>query len=287
MTDAQKRWLRLCLLLGLPLSTLAAPLPDSASVVQRRAITDRAGIILAHDFAAYGVCVNPARILAAPDRLLGLLRALERTSSSLGEHDFDEVKSRLARDPSRERYCLVRHMAPETAAQLADLQGPEIFLQPESVRFYPAGEVTGAVLGFTNIDNTGQEGLELAFEDQLRRREMLEGTTAVGESTPFPESKSLTTTIDLPLQALLYEQVRDAAERAGAHEAAGIVLDIRTRQVRAVASFPTFNPNDRSTYTPARFRNRAIVDLFQVSPAGHRKSWFTVGLPSGRCTTRN
>jgi cell division protein FtsI (penicillin-binding protein 3) len=162
--------------------------------------------------------------------------------------------------------------------------------QREYRRYYPAGEVTGHLLGFTNVDDVGQEGLELAFDQWLggvpgmKRviRDSLGRTIEDIERVRAPRpGQDLVTSIDLRLQYLAYRELKAAVQANQAQSGSVVVLDIATGEVLAMVNQPSFNPNDREQYAASRYRNRATNDVFE--PGSSIKP-FTVaaGMESGR-----
>ncbi|MEA3242589.1 MAG: penicillin-binding protein 2, partial [Pseudomonadota bacterium] len=125
----------------------------------RGMITDRNGEPLAISTPVQSVWVNPKELVASRNELSRLARLLGL--------DGDYVRRLLGQRQGREFVYLRRHISPDRAQQVTDLKVPGVYLQREYRRYYPAGEVAGHLLGFTNIDDEGQEGLELAFDDWL------------------------------------------------------------------------------------------------------------------------
>ena len=162
--------------------------------------------------------------------------------------------------------------ADQLAARVQALQIPGVYLQREYRRYYPGGEVTAHIVGFTNIDDEGQEGLELAFNHWLagesgskrvlkdRLGRSIENVESI---RPPHHGKDLRTSIDLRLQYLSYRTLKSAIKAHNARSGSIVVLDVRTGEVLAMVNQPTYNPNDRSQFTAERYRNRAITDIFE------------------------
>ncbi|WP_255988391.1 peptidoglycan D,D-transpeptidase FtsI family protein [Chitinolyticbacter albus] len=167
---------------------------------------------------------------------------------------------------------LRRHMAPQDAKKVLDLNLPGIYAQTEFRRFYPAGDVTAHVIGFTNIDGRGQEGFELTRQEQLsgkpgsrtvirdRRGFIVEDISTV---IPPKDGETLTLSIDRRIQYLAYRELKHAVETNNALGGGIVVLDARTGEVLALANVPSYNPNSRARIDPARRRNRAVTDLYE------------------------
>lgn len=169
-------------------------------------------------------------------------------------------------------FYIQRQLPPETAQAVLDLGIPGVYGRQEYKRFYPAGEVTAHILGFTNIDDHGQEGLELAYNDLLTGRpgrdlvlQNLNGQVVRHVETVRPPEpgRDLQLTIDLDLQYKVYRALKATHQRHAADWASVVVLDPKTGDVLAMANQPSYNPNDRSSIRPEALRNRAITDAFE------------------------
>lgn len=173
---------------------------------------------------------------------------------------------------ARQFMYLKRHLAPKLADQIAALDIPGINSVREYKRYYPAGPVLGHVLGFTNIDNEGQEGLELAYNDQLKgspgRTQVLRDR--IGNVVEYVEQLSrvkhgegMQLTLDARIQYLAYRHLQSAVKKHRASSASLVALDAKTGEVLAMVSMPDFNPNDRSELRSSHFRNRSITDSYE------------------------
>jgi cell division protein FtsI (penicillin-binding protein 3) len=168
-----------------------------------------------------------------------------------------------------------------------------VHLQREYRRFYPAGEVTGHVLGFTNIDDAGQEGLELAYDHWLAgehgskriRRDRLGNTIEDVESIRDPRpGRDLRVSIDLRIQYLAYRELKRAIQAHRAQSGSMVILDVRTGEVLAMVNQPSFNPNDRGQLAAERYRNRATNDIFEPG-SSIKPMIIAAALSSGRFNT--
>jgi len=182
-----------------------------------------------------------------------------------------ELKKKLAEQ--RDFVYLKRQLSPEVAEHVLKLDIPGVFLQREYRRYYPYGDQTAHLLGFTDLDDKGQEGVELAFNDELsgtngsrrvlkdRLGNIIEGV----ESIRAPqEGQDITLSIDRNIQYLAYRELLNAVTQNRAKAGAAIVLDARTGEVLALVNQPTYNPNKRSkTVQPAFMRNRVVTDIFE------------------------
>jgi cell division protein FtsI (penicillin-binding protein 3) len=172
----------------------------------------------------------------------------------------------------KEFLYLKRHLSPQKATQILALKLPGINVQREYRRYYPASEVAGHLIGFTNIDDVGQEGLELAANNWLsgesgakrvlkdRRGRSIENVESI---RPPHHGKDLYASIDLRLQYLAYRTLKAAVRSHNARSGSVVILDIATGEVLAMVNQPTYNPNDRSQFAADRYRNRAITDIFE------------------------
>ena len=230
----------------------------------RGVITDRNGEPLAVSTPVDSIWVNPRQIVRAPDRIGQLAAALGA--------DPEELARRLTSNSNREFMYLKRHMRPGDAQAIAELKIPGVDVEREYQRYYPAGEVIGHLVGFTNIDDVGQEGLELAFDHWLagrpgKKRVLKDRLGRIVEDVERLESPSpgreLATSIDLRIQYLAYRELKTAIKRSGSASGSVVVLDAGTGEVLAMVNQPSYNPNDRSQFVAAKYRNRAITDIFE------------------------
>jgi len=253
----------------------------------RGVIKDRNGEPLAVSTPVDSIWVNPVQVLEQPDRIPELARALKL--------DAGQLTARLTRNVRKEFYYLKRHLPPAEAAGIDGLRLTGVHLQREYRRYYPAGEVTGHLLGFTNIDDKGQEGLELAFDNWLRgvpgKKKVLRDRLGriiedVESIVPPQPGGDLVASIDLRIQYLAYRELKAAVERYRATSGSVVVLDVTTGEVLATVNQPTFNPNDREQFNPALFRNRAITDILEPGST-FKPLIIAAALDSGRFNARS
>lgn len=236
-----------------------------ASIATHRGmITDRNGEPLAVSTPVDSLWANPDELLSETERMPELAKALGWSR--------DRLLELVTRNSDREFVYLVRHMPPHRAAQVLALDIPGVYSRREYRRYYPAGEVTGHVVGFTNVDDQGLEGLELAYDPWLAGkpgakrvlRDRLGRTIEDVESIQAPSpGRDLRTSLDLRLQYMAYRALKKAVTRHAAKGGAVVVLDVGTGEVLAMANQPGFNPNDRRRYDVSRFRNQAATDIFE------------------------
>jgi len=230
----------------------------------RGTITDRNGEPLAISTPVDSIWVNPKQFAPAVDSVPELAGALGIDSQML--------MRRITRSMDKEFVYLKRHLNPERAAEVLALKLPGINVQREYRRYYPASEVAGHLVGFTNIDDAGQEGLELAFNHWLAgesgakrvlKDRLGRSIENVASIRPPHHGKDLRTSIDLRLQYLAYRTLKAAIKTHNARSGSIVVLDVKTGEVLAMVNQPTYNPNDRAQFAAERYRNRAITDIFE------------------------
>lgn len=248
----------------------------------RGTITDRYGEPLAVSTPVDSVWVNPKELALASDQIPVLAKALKMNAN--------ELTRRVTSNLSREFLYVSRHRQPADAQKIRALNIPGVYFAREYRRYYPAGEVAGHILGFTNVDDAGQEGLELAFDHWLAGED---GAKRViqdryGRSVQDVESiravrpgRDLVLSIDLRIQYLAYRGLKAAVRENRARGGSVVVMDVTTGEVLAMVNQPAYNPNDRSQLTPAMYRNRAVTDIFE--PGSSIKPFVVAaGLASGK-----
>ncbi|MCO4858633.1 penicillin-binding protein 2 [Herbaspirillum sp. WGmk3] len=241
----------------------------------RGKITDRNGQVLASSVPVKAIWAIPEDVQAAPkDKLVQLAKLLEMSDA--------ELRKKL--DSDRSFVYLKRQVEQDTADKIVKLGIPGIETRKEYKRFYPEGEVMAHVVGFTNIEDAGQDGMELAAQKTLagmtgsRRviKDRLGRVVEDIESIREPhDGRDLTLSIDSKIQYIAFTQLKEAVEKFKAKAGGIIVVDAKTGEVLALANLPTYNPNDRSVLTGAQLRNRVVTDTFEP---GSTLKPFTVAL---------
>jgi cell division protein FtsI (penicillin-binding protein 3) len=249
----------------------------------RGVITDRRGEPLAVSTPVISIWANPS-LLTGSGRLGELAEALGLELSSLNE--------RLARYSKKQFMYLQRHMVPADAREILALKIRGVRGEREYRRFYPAGEVASQLVGFTNVDDQGIAGLELAYEEWLQgvpgKKKYIkdlhgEVVRDIGVLEPAQPGKNLTLSIDLRLQYLQHRELRKAVTAIGAVSGSIVTLDAHTGEVLAMVNYPAYNPNSKGA-DPASRRNRAVTDVYE--PGSTMKTLTLVAaLESGRFTT--
>ena len=249
-------------------------LRDVPIATSRGMIMDRNGEPLAVSTPVESVWANPKELLQHADRLPEL-------ASALGIPQ-DVLTQSIAQRADKEFVFLRRRINPDDAEAVVKRGIPGVYKQREFRRFYPHGEVMAHVLGFTNIDDHGQEGIELAFDDWLtgkagaqrvirdRRGHIVENVDLIRAAEP---GKDITLSIDRRIQYLAYRELKAALIANGAASGSAVVVDVPTGEILAMVNQPAYNPNAREAAEPGTHRNRAVTDV--VEPGSVMKP-FTV-----------
>jgi cell division protein FtsI (penicillin-binding protein 3) len=256
----------------------------SEIAAHRGTVTDRFGEPLAVSTPVDTVWANPGELALAAEQLPRLAKALKR--------DPNELARRVTSNLSRQFLYLARHMQPGEAAKVKALGIPGVYTSREYRRYYPAGEVAGQVLGFTDVDDAGQEGLELAFDHWLAgedgaKRVIQDNLGRVVQDVesirPARPGRDLVLSIDLRIQYLAYRELKAAIRAQRARSGSVVVLDVTTGEVLAMVNQPAYNPNDRDQRKPGAYRNRAATDILE--PGSSIKPFIVAAaLASGRYT---
>ncbi|WP_367345089.1 peptidoglycan D,D-transpeptidase FtsI family protein [Stenotrophomonas bentonitica] len=229
----------------------------------RGMITDRNGEPVAVSTPVASIWVNPQELMRAPDRIPELATALGMP--------LDELSTKLSQKADKEFMYLRRRINPDDAEKVVALKIPGVASQREFRRFYPQGEAMAHVLGFTNIDDRGQEGLELAFDEWLRGKagakrviRNRKGDTVESDLLRAAEpGKDLTLSIDRRIQFLAFKELRNALIENKAAGGSMVIMDVATGEVLAMVNLPTYNPNSVGGAAPDTRRNRAVTDLVE------------------------
>lgn len=254
-------------------------------VAHRGMITDRNGEPLAISTPVKSIWVNPRQISDQPDEIIRLADALSLNAESL----ISSVQS----NAGREFMYVERRMPPADADAILDLDIDGVYARQEYQRFNPQGEVTAHALGFSNIDDIGQEGLELAYDEWLkgvpgrkqvikdRRGKIVRELDTVESAQP---GNALALSLDFQLQNLAYRELKEAYIYRQARSASAVILKAGTGEVLAMVNQPSFNPHNRSNISDfGALRNRAITDLFE--PGSTLKTFTAIAaIESGRYT---
>ncbi|WP_457667055.1 peptidoglycan D,D-transpeptidase FtsI family protein [Thiolapillus sp.] len=234
----------------------------------RGAITDRNGVVLAMSTPVDSVAANPRLLRPDADTLQTLAKALD-----VG---LDDLRRRLARYSHKHFVYLKRRLPPEEAQAVMEVAKKHHILGLQTTReyrrYYPDGEIFAHVIGFTDLDDMGQEGLEFAFNEQLAgkpglKRVLRDGRRQVVadvESLRMPQpGKNLALSLDQRLQYIAYRELKAAIKKRNAISGSVVMLDVKTGEVLAMVNQPGFNPNGSRSTRGGRLRNRAVTDVFE------------------------
>ncbi len=230
----------------------------------RGMITDRNGEPLALSTPVSSVWVEPKEFLTVQAQWPKLAKILQMKVSSL---------TRLVMQRKKRNFVYIkRGITPEIAGKIMALGLVGVSMQREYRRYYPAGEVASHVIGFTNIDDTGQEGLELAYDKWLkgtpglkkvlidRLGRVVKHVDLIKQAKP---GKDLVLSIDRRLQYLTYRELKKAVYKHKAKSGSAVILNIKTGEVLAMVNQPSYNPNNRKNLKSKNFRNRAVTDIYE------------------------
>lgn len=234
-------------------------------VANRGLITDRNGEPLAVSSPVKSIWVNPQEIGAQHTEIARLATELGLVADSL--------LASIQKNSSREFLYVKRRLAPAEAERILALGIDGVYGQQEYQRFYPQGEVAAHLVGFSNVDDIGQEGLELSYDEWLkgvpgrrqvikdRRGHIIEELNTIQTAQP---GKNLELSIDFRLQSLAYKELKEEFVTRRAKSASIVVLDVDTGEVLAMANQPSYNPHNRKNLSDfSVLRNRAITDVFE------------------------
>lgn len=230
----------------------------------RGTIFDRNGHVLSISTPMYSVWTDPSVDEIADQYTPQLATALAMEHTKLEELLRTHEKSRFV--------YLARRVNPAVAARVARLNIPEVRFETESRRYYPTAEVSAHVVGITDINDAGQEGLELSLDDTLRgesgSRRVLRNATGqllkdIAIEKHVEYGKDVVLTIDLPLQYLAYESLKAAVEEHDAESASIVLVEVASGEIVAMTNYPSYNPNDPSDRSFSSMRNRAVTDLYE------------------------
>lgn len=230
----------------------------------RGMITDRHGEPLAISTPVESIWANPGELLAEHKHLPDLAKLLEIPLPAL--------EKLLDKRAQREFVYLRRHVTPELAQRVMELDIPGVASQREYRRYYPTGEVFAHVVGFTNIDDAGQEGIELLHHEWLkgtpgskrvikdRHGRSVKNIESISEARP---GQDLHLSLDRRLQYLAYRELKAAVQDSKARAGSAVVLDVSSGEVLAMVNQPSYNPNNRNDLNKDRVRNRVATDVFE------------------------
>lgn len=249
----------------------------------RGRILDRNGAVLATSLPVRAVWAIPEDVLASPpEKITALAKLL----------DIPEADIRKKLDSDRTFVYLKRQVEMPVIAEIEKLKINGLDTRKEYKRFYPQGEVVTHLVGFTNVEDKGQEGMELQHQKTLMgvpgsRRVIKDRLGHIAEDLGMfrepHQGRDLTLSVDSKLQYIAFTSIKNAVEKFNAKAGAAVVLDVHTGEVLALANYPTYNPNDRSKLTGEQLRNRVITDTFEPGST-IKPITIGLGLDTGRIT---
>jgi cell division protein FtsI (penicillin-binding protein 3) len=229
----------------------------------RGMVLDRNGQLLAISTPVESLWARAQELKLSPQQHAQLAKVLDISPQ--------ELSHQLTRR-SRGEFSVRRPVTPEQALKIAAMGAPGLVLRREYRRYYPAGEVAAHVVGFTNVDDLGQEGVERAYQDWLAgragERQVMRDRkgNAIRDLAPIKTAQmggNLALSLDLKIQYLAHRELAAAIDTHKAKGGSVVVLDAKTGEILALANQPHFNPNNRRNYEPGPMRNRAVIDTFE------------------------
>ncbi|GGZ48127.1 penicillin-binding transpeptidase domain-containing protein [Paraglaciecola chathamensis] len=235
--------------------------------VHRGLITDRNGQNLAVSVPVRAIWADPKTIV--DNGSLNDKRRWQALADVLGQ-DYDKLVSRVKKPKKRFVY-IQRQVSPAMADYVDQLSINGVYLRDESRRYYPTGEVSAQLIGFTNVDDQGIEGIEKLYNQWLKgspgsrkiRRDAKGRQVEILEQEAGEEPRDIQLTIDQRIQAFAYKELKKAVQYYKATSASAVVVDVQTGEILAMVNNPSYNPNNRSGVSGHRIRNRAITDAFE------------------------
>lgn len=265
----------------------ARMLREEPIAAHRGILKDRNGLPLAVSTPVVSIWVNPREALSERLDMRALAAALDLEPVAMAKRITDNGK--------REFLYVKRHLSPEAAEAVLANELPGVYGMTEYRRFYPEGEVASHIIGFTNLDDSGQEGLELALDQKLRgvpglkrvlRDQKGRKVKDVALIRPARPGQDVYLSFDARTQYLAYRELATAIEQNGAKAGTAVALDVDTGEVLAMVNQPSFNPNNRTRLKPEELRNRAVTDMFE--PGSTMKPFtVSVAMESGKYSPRS
>ena len=267
----------------------------------RGMIMDRNGVPLAVSTPVTSIWINPKEIfeLAHPPQEENPKKQKQPVfldynaiASAIGIEP-NELRSKVEANPKKEFMYLKRHLAPDVAKVILEREFPAVYGINEYHRYYPQGEATAHVIGFTDLDDKGREGVELAFDKSLTGISGLQRVIKdrkgrkvkdVMQLRPAKAGQDIYLSFDARVQYIAHRELAKAVQEHEAEAAYLVAIDVKTGEILAMVNQPAYNPNNRSKLVPDQLRNRSITDMFEP---GSTMKVFTVmaALESGKYTT--
>jgi len=240
----------------------------AAKTVQRGSIVDRNGDELAISVPVETVWADPKIIM--DNNALAMTEHWQALADVLGKN-VNKLTTRVVKNPRKRFVYLERKISPAMANYIRELKIPGIHLRKESKRFYPTGEISAHVVGFTNVDDKGIEGVERVYDQMLTgkggakrfRKDAKGRKIEILSEEVAQQAKDITLSIDQRIQAIAYKELKGAVQAFKATSGSVVVADIHTGEILAMTNSPSYNPNNRTNTAIHRFRNRAITDAYE------------------------
>ncbi len=230
----------------------------------RGAIIDKSGEPLAISTPVDSIWLNPKELLAQPEFIPALAKAVDI--------NVKDLKIKLEQKKQKEFIYLRRRVDPQIAERVKKIDAPGVGLKREYRRYYPSGEIAGHVTGFTDIDDNGQEGLELAYDNWLQGsagakkviKDRYGRSVENVENIKSPsEGRELKLSLDKRVQFIAYRELKKAVTKHKARSGSAVVIDAQSGDILAMVNQPSYNPNNRSEFKGNKYRNRAVTDQFE------------------------
>ena len=243
-------------------------LRTAAKTVQRGSIVDRNGDELAVSVPVETIWADPKIVMQ--NNALEMKEHWQALADVL-DQDVNKLTSRVLRNPTKRFVYIERQVSPAMAHYVRQLKIPGIHLRKESKRFYPAGEISAHLVGFTNVDDEGIEGVERVYDKlltgtdgarQYRKDAKGRKIEIIKVENPTPP-KNVQLSIDQRIQALAYKELKGAVKAFKATSGSVVVTNVHTGEILAMVNSPSYNPNNRRNTAIHRFRNRAITDFYE------------------------
>lgn len=243
-------------------------LRTAAHTVQRGSIVDRNGRELAISVPVETVWADPKIIM--DNNALAMKEHWQALADVLGRN-VNKLTSRIVKNPTKRFVYVERKVSPAMAKYIKELKIPGIHLRKESKRFYPSGEISAHVVGFTNVDDKGIEGVERVYDQLLTgtdgekqyRKDAKGRKIEILSEQASTQPKDIVLSIDQRIQAIAYKELKGAVKAFKATSGSVVVTNAHTGEILALVNSPSYNPNNRRNTAIHRFRNRAITDFYE------------------------
>jgi cell division protein FtsI (penicillin-binding protein 3) len=243
-------------------------LRTASKTVPRGSIVDRHGDELAVSVPVETIWADPKIVM--DNKALDMKEHWQALADVL-DQDVNKLTSRVLKHPTKRFVYIERQVSPAMANYVRQLKIPGIRLRKESKRFYPAGEISAHIVGFTNVDDKGIEGVERVYNQLLTgtdgaqkyRKDAKGRTIEIVKVDEATQPKNVELSIDQRIQALAYKELKGAVKAFKATSGSVVVTNVHTGEILAMVNSPSYNPNNRRNTAIHRFRNRAITDFYE------------------------